>query len=711
MEGLFHEGLVVSVHDEIESQLDDLLSAEDPGGRRPPSERQARRETLLGGRPVLELGSWFYYPWSGRLVHVLPVELFSLLRSDRNRYKITPLQQARLAAFRVGVVGLSVGAATAVTLAMEGPYGELRLADGDVLGLSNLNRVRAGVHDLGVNKAVLAARAISEIDPYQKVTVFSAGLTEATLDQFFLGGGPLHLVIEECDDLRMKLRVRHRARQLSVPVVMETSDRGLLDVERFDREEGRPLLHGLLEGATPESLEKLDPAERVAEVVKMLGPSHLSPEAAASILEMKVSISSWPQLASSVVLGAGVAADTARRILLGEQVPSGRFRLDPSALVRPSRAEAVVSRLAPEPSSASREAPEPAPRASDPPGVWPAAWRALIGWVMLAPSEGNRQPWRFRASGRTLLATVEGPAEPWVRRADLVGLGAAVETALLAAPALSLRCSVEAVAGESVLLSMGEANRPSGKEGALIRRRRTVRAVVPGDQLSHEERSSLLAVGGQGKARTVLVTGPAGVSRLAAAMAAAERAELLVGPLQRRRAADLRWSAAAAARLDGTEVAAMGLSTAELVQLSLWARPGASSLLSEIGGGRAVEQMARRRLESSAALGAVLAAPTAAGAVEAGRELQRLWLRATELGLGLHPLGALPALLLWLASERDRASSVVGDLLSGVLEARGLLGAESEEAVVAVFRLIHAPIPALRSLRLPVDRVLVIAPG
>jgi hypothetical protein len=202
------------------------------------------------------------------------------------------------------------------------------------------------------------------------------------------------------------------------------------------------------------------------------------------------------------------------------------------------------------------------------------------------------------------------------------------------------------------------------------------------------------------------------VEKLAPALAAAERAELLIGPLQRRRADDLRWSAQAAARMDGMEVAAMGLSTPELVQLSLWARPGAPGLLSEIGGGRAVEEMARQRLVSSAALGAVLAEPTAEGAVEAGRELVRLWIKATELGLGLHPLGALPGLLCWLELEQGApVSGVVNDLTNRAREVRGALGALGSEAVHVVFRLIHAPIPALHSLRYPVDRVLAIEPG
>src|SRR6185295_9052567 len=141
VERLLKEGRVTAAFDELESQLEELLSAEDPGGRRGAAEKGDRRREILGGASVQEWGTWVFYPWSGRLVHLLPREPFTQLRSDRNRYKITPAQQAQLAAFRVGVVGLSVGAATAVALAMEGPYGELRLADPDTLGLSNLNRL------------------------------------------------------------------------------------------------------------------------------------------------------------------------------------------------------------------------------------------------------------------------------------------------------------------------------------------------------------------------------------------------------------------------------------------------------------------------------------------------------------------------------------------------------------------------------------------
>jgi len=156
---------------------------------------------------------------------------------DRNRNKLTRAEQARQRTLRIGIVGVSAGHSIAHVLAMEGLAGEIRLADFDVLELSNLNRIPASVLDLGVNKAVVAARRIAEIDPYLHVTVVPEGIRPDNLSVFLDG---LDLVIEECDSLDVKMLVREAARERAIPVIMETSDRGVLDVERFDLEPDRP---------------------------------------------------------------------------------------------------------------------------------------------------------------------------------------------------------------------------------------------------------------------------------------------------------------------------------------------------------------------------------------------------------------------------------------------------------------------------------------
>ncbi len=49
----------------------------------------AVEEEITGGRSLDRFGRWVYYPWSGRLVHLLPPVEFRELRLDRNRHKVT----------------------------------------------------------------------------------------------------------------------------------------------------------------------------------------------------------------------------------------------------------------------------------------------------------------------------------------------------------------------------------------------------------------------------------------------------------------------------------------------------------------------------------------------------------------------------------------------------------------------------------------------
>lgn len=231
----------------------------------------------------------------------------------------------------MGVVGLSVGHAVAHTLALEGLCGELRLADFDELDLSNLNRVPSSVFDLGVNKAVAAARRIAELDPYLRVQVFPDGVNAATLDGFLDG---LDLVVEECDSIDTKLLVRQHARARGIPVVMETSDGGVLDVERFDLEPDRPVFHGLLGEMETADVADMTVEQKSTIAATLLEPTKLTPRMIASVPEIGRTLSTWPQLGGDVALGGAAVTAAVRAFGRGEPLPSGRRRIDLDSLVR-----------------------------------------------------------------------------------------------------------------------------------------------------------------------------------------------------------------------------------------------------------------------------------------------------------------------------------------------------------------------------------------
>ncbi|WP_329275526.1 GNAT family N-acetyltransferase [Streptomyces sp. NBC_01451] len=337
-ETLLGSGGVREVMDTIEDQLRELVTSREPVLRASPEAVERAVAEQLGGIAPREYGTWVWYPWSGRLVHLLPREEFRLVRTDRNRGRIERPEQRRLLGRRVGIIGLSVGGSAALTFAMEGIGGAFKLADFDTLSVSNLNRLRAGVHHLGLNKCVIAARQMLEIDPWLDIEIHPGGLTDDTMDEFFTGGaGPIDLLVEECDTPYVKVAARERARALRIPVVMDANDRGLLDVERFDLEPDRPLLHGLLGDTVSGDLTGLTFEETVDVILTMVDRERISPELAAAVPQIGSTLSSWPQLASGVALGGALTAEAARRILLGLPRPSGRFYTDLEILTSADR--------------------------------------------------------------------------------------------------------------------------------------------------------------------------------------------------------------------------------------------------------------------------------------------------------------------------------------------------------------------------------------
>lgn len=334
LSGLLAQKPFIRLHDTIHNQLAELVKTLHPSQKFSNPELEEAVKAHLNGCLEWAYGVWVYYPWNERLVHIVDKEEFIILRTNRNKYKITDEERDILATKKIGVIGLSVGQSVALTLAMERGFGELRIADFDTLELTNLNRLRAGIHQLGLKKTVLVTREIAEIDPFLKVTCFPQGITEGNIEAFFHEGGTLDVLIDECDSLDIKILCRQKARACRIPVLMDTSDRGMIDIERFDLESERGILHGLVGEINKLSTKMDDPEQRIKMSVQIAGGNSLSERLKTSIPQIGKTITTWPQLASSVILGGAVIAEACRKILLKNSIPSGRFYIDPHQIIQ-----------------------------------------------------------------------------------------------------------------------------------------------------------------------------------------------------------------------------------------------------------------------------------------------------------------------------------------------------------------------------------------
>ena len=667
-----------------------------------------QRDQLAGLAPrpadsVLDEGSrWVYYPWRRAVVRLLAPRAFNTLRLDRNHNKITAEEQGRLRRLRVGVIGVSAGHSIAHGLALEGVVGELRLADFDTLELSNLNRIPASVIDLGVNKAVVAARRIAEVDPYLSVRVETEGITRENLPGFL---DDLDLVVEECDSLDVKFLVRELARERGIPVVMETSDRGVLDVERFDLEPDRPLFHGLIGDMDYATLADLPLPEKSAIVLRMLGAREVSSRSAASFVELGQTVTGWPQLASEVTLGAVSVAAAVRRLGLRGELPSGRVRVD---------VEEILDDLAPvelaEGPDLDAPAPEEPPLESDDPIT------LIVDAARRAPSGGNIQPWRFEADEgevRFYLTPERTTRMDVEHRAGYLSLGAALMNARIAAASIGRLGAVRLF--PSGTRSNHVATLELGTErdhqlapllGAVATRTANRRPGSP--QPIEPETLTALARGVEREgARLRIVTERDPLAEVGRILAESDRLRFLLPELHGEMVSELRWPGLDSLE-EGLDVRTLEMDAMSTALLEVLSRREVLDHVARWRGGRNLGLRTQAIIASSSAVAAVIVPrPDPAWFVRGGGALERFWLETDVAGLAVQPVSPVFLFaqdeeeLLALAGERH-----VEEMANLHWQFRRFWELEETEALAMVVRVSHAPRPSVRSVRIPLAELL-----
>jgi hypothetical protein len=274
-----------------------------------------------------ELGSWVFFPWRNQLVHILAQGDFEDLRTIRNRDLILPEEQKKLFDLQAVAFGMSVGSAGALAMGITGISRRLKLVDGAVISGSNLNRILTGVSSVGKSKGLVIGRQIYEMNPYSTIAYYDK-VDNDTIDDIFDKPWKVQLAIDEIDDIEMKVKIRVEARKRQVPVIMATElgDTVMLDVERFDQEPNRPLFHNLIpdiEKLTESKLENY--REWTKHAVNIIDPINMPLKMQKSLLKIGTTIVTHPQLGSTVMITGGLLAFAAKNIALGNPLKSGRY--------------------------------------------------------------------------------------------------------------------------------------------------------------------------------------------------------------------------------------------------------------------------------------------------------------------------------------------------------------------------------------------------
>jgi molybdopterin/thiamine biosynthesis adenylyltransferase len=654
LEGLFKDKKITVVNDEIYGQLQELIKSNNPAVKIKPNEYPALINSHLAGQNIEEYGVWVYYSWSKRLVHLLDEEEFIEVRTNRNQYKITLEEQRILRKKKVGIIGLSVGQSIALTMAMERIFGELRIADFDTAELSNLNRIRTGVHNLGLNKAIIVAREIAEMDPYIKIKIFNDGLTDENIDQFFLEDGRLDLLVEVCDGLDIKIKSRYKARELQVPVIMDTNDRGMLDVERFDLEPNRPVLHGLADGLNPESIKDLSNEDKIPYILKMIGADTISTR-----LKAEQSINTWPQLASSVTLGGALTTDVSRRILLNQFHSSGRYYVDMEDLVKDEPIGDYETQTSENPHQPLNESIIRSIAGGYLQTISAASFKPsmeeidkLIDAAIIAPSAGNNQPWKwFYGKGTLLLFHDKFRSWSWgdyYEMGALMSLGTAIENIHLQASAISLQDQVQLfpLPGNTELVAtirfspLGAAIPIDLSLAKGISTRATNRGVGQRLKLNSTFLTEMKNAVQDDDIKLYYTEDDLEMDELSDIIAECDKVRLLNKLGHEEFYHEIRWNKEEALKTkDGVELASVDISQGEIAGFKVAGDWNAVELLSQWDKGNAFKKMSVKSVKSASAM-VLFTIPKfdQSGLLKAGRAVQRAWILANQRGVAVHPM-------------------------------------------------------------------------
>lgn len=716
----------IFVVDHIFEQISEYVKLQSPDHRFSTEDLKLETEKHIGKTDLNEYGVWAYYPWSNRLVHILDKEEFIDVRTSRNQYKITREERDTLAKKRIGIIGLSVGQSVSVTLAMERICGELRLADFDLLELTNLNRIRTGVHNLGLPKVYSVAREVSEIDPYIHVICYPEGLHENNLHDFFMKDGKLDLLVEESDGFDIKILSRYKARELGVPVIMEASDKCMVDVERFDLEPDRKILHGIVKHLDVNTLKSLKTnEEKIPYMLDVLGLSSTSARLRASMLEMQQTISTWPQLGSAVTMGGGITADVSRRILLNHFTDSGRYYVDIDELIGDKSTKEVkaVSPTANNPSLSSEQmlTAVSSLKSNAVSDISEDDLLKVVEAAAVAPSYANKQPWKWLSFNKQLALFkdyVPGPHDPFEEQA-FVSLGAAIQNAVLKSNELGYEVSIETqpVKSEKELVAVisfkrDEARRKDAKVlSSQIFERHTNRQAGNSKSLRPEYLQELNDVVKDAKSGSSLtiVSSREAVEGVAKANGVAERIRLLHPALHEDYFRnEIRWSSGQPIT-EGIDVNTLGYAPPVMTAFEVISDPKVATLLQQWEKGSAFEKLNRQIVASSSAIGLISVSDNSVTSLlEAGRLAEKIWLTCTKNSLAFQPI-CVPLILLKLSGSKNGNQHFSTKTFSEIKALKDQLSLifrelESREAVF-LFRVFEADRPSSYSLRKPLSEV------
>jgi len=430
-------------------------------------------------------------------------------------------------------------------------------------------------------------------------------------------------------------------------------------------------------------------------MLRFLEADQLSPRVLASVVEIDRTLSTWPQVSSDVVLGATAIAEAVRRIGLGEELRSGRTRIDVGW---------TLNQLG-EPQMAIDHSSPPADY-SDP--ALPGVSGVIAAAAIRAPSASNAQPWHVEAGPDVItirLAPEHTSTLDIGLRGSAVALGAALFNAKVAAAAqqvlgpVSLLNDVGGVPLQATLrlCDGGDPELAALYEPMLARE--TNRRLGTSRPIPAHTIELLHTIAEHEGAQLYLMAEPDDIASVATIFAAADRIRYLTPRLHAEMVSELRWPGNPCPDT-GIDVLSLELDPGDLAVIDILKRPDVMAHLAQWNAGTALGADTRLHVLASSAI-AVISVPgsTLTDFARGGSVAEAVWITAQQHGLAVQPISPV-FLYARDAKELTELSTSFADELGDLQqEFRQIVGIPADLSPALVLRFAVSGPASVRSRR------------
>ncbi len=640
---------------------------------------------------------------------------------SRNTGWVTRDEQTILRHKRIAIAGMGgVGGSHLLTLTRLG-VGAFHIADFDRFEMANFNRqAGAACSTLDQPKVEVLSHLARDINPELDIRVFPEGVNVTNLPGFLTG---VDLYVDGLDFFALDIRRT---------LFAACAEAGIPAITAAPLGMGAALLNFLPGGMSFEDYFRLEGQTEDEQLLRFLlglSPAMLQRAYLVDPSAVDLARHRGPSTPMACDLCAGVAAIQALKLLLhrGDVIaaPHGlHFDAYRNRLVktwRPGGNHHPLQRLALR--IARKQFGGRAPPASPAPTTRPSTMERILKLARWAPSGDNTQPWRFEIRDPRHVTvhgfdTREHVVYDLQGRASQIALGALLETLSIAASAEGLSANISRRGDApdtrpTFDVTLG-ADMPVNTDPLLpyIRVRSTQRRALSTRPLSRHERAALQSavkphfhIEWLDQPRDKLAMARLTSANAAIRLTIPEAFEVHRSVIEWRRRFSQTGIPDQAVGLDPLTTRLMEWTLQKWERVSFLNRYLAGTLMPRLQ----LDVLPALRCAAHFVLVAHDAPEDIDDYVTAGRAVQRFWLTATQLGLRLQPemtplifAGYVRQGLRFTTSDKGWARA---QRVSGQLDA--LLGADISRRAVFMGRIGAGPAPLARSLRKPLEELLI----